>query len=125
MTAISYRRDVEAAEAVVSAIARRGGQGRAYRAPAEDSLATATVVDEINSAFGPIDLLVSNAGTASTGRSVLDTEPPEFDELMRIHALGPVALMQAVRPRMASTRSKCAVADRNAVRPSGAVLRNG
>jgi NAD(P)-dependent dehydrogenase (short-subunit alcohol dehydrogenase family) len=100
MTAISYRRDVEAAEAVVSGIVGRGGRAAAHCAPAEDPLATLTMLERISSSFGPVDLLVSNAGTASTGRSVLDTKPAEFDELMRVRALGPVALIQAVLPGM-------------------------
>jgi NAD(P)-dependent dehydrogenase (short-subunit alcohol dehydrogenase family) len=100
ITAISYRRDAEAAEAVVSEIERCGGQATAYCAAVQDPLATATMLDEITSALGPIDLLVSNAGSASTGLSVVDTTRSEFSELMQIHALGPVALMQAVLPGM-------------------------
>jgi NAD(P)-dependent dehydrogenase (short-subunit alcohol dehydrogenase family) len=100
ITAISFRRDLQAAEAVVSEIVANGGRAKAYCAPAEDSPASLKMLDGISSSFGPIDLLVSNAGTASTGRSVLDTQASEFDELMRVHALGPLTLIQAVLPGM-------------------------
>jgi NAD(P)-dependent dehydrogenase (short-subunit alcohol dehydrogenase family) len=63
--ALSYRRDAAAADVVVKEIRSAGGQAIAVRANA--------AVDIVTTEFGHVDLLVSNAGTASSGKTVLDT----------------------------------------------------
>lgn len=54
------------------------------------------------SAFGNIDLLVSNAGVASgvasRGRAICDTDIEEFSNLGAVHVLGPVRVVQALIP---------------------------
>jgi NAD(P)-dependent dehydrogenase (short-subunit alcohol dehydrogenase family) len=90
--ALSYRRDAAAADVVVKEIRSAGGQAIAVRANA--------AVDIVTTEFGHVDLLVSNAGTASSGKTVLDTPPHEFSLLMGVHTFGPLALIRRVLPDM-------------------------
>ena len=50
--------------------------------------------------FGGIDILVCNAGVASRGRAVADTDADELRRVMAVHALGPHFLVRAVLPSM-------------------------
>ena len=58
------------------------------------------MTEAVRSGLGEIDILVSNAGTASRGRPVADTEPEEYLRLMTVHALGPLALIRSLLPAM-------------------------
>jgi 3-oxoacyl-[acyl-carrier protein] reductase len=98
--AVNYRRDAEAAAAVVDEILAAGGDARAYGAAVGDDEATDRMVAEIIERFGHVDLLVNNAGIASRGRTVADTEPAELERVVRVHALGPHRLCAAVLPSM-------------------------
>ena len=48
----------------------------------------ASMVDAITADLGPVDLLVCNAGIASRGRSVADTDPAELVRVLHTHAVG-------------------------------------
>jgi NAD(P)-dependent dehydrogenase (short-subunit alcohol dehydrogenase family) len=96
--AVNYRRDSAAAEEVVKGIEAAGGTARAYRASVGDPDAGAGLVEQVQDGLGPIDLLVSNAGTASRGTSIADTDDDEYLRLLRVHTLGPLALIRAALP---------------------------
>lgn len=98
--AVNYRRDAAAADEVVKAIEAEGGTARAYAASVDDPAATAELVERVHVDLGPVDLLVSNAGTASRGTAVADTAPEEYLRLLRVHTLGPLALIRAALPGM-------------------------
>lgn len=98
--AITYRRDAAAAEAVVARIEGAGGRAVAVQgdvARREDNEAAAAAARD---ALGPIDILVCNAGTASRGRSVADSDYDEFEHVLRVNALGGVRLAQLLLPDM-------------------------
>jgi len=98
--AVNYRREADAADNVVGEIRRAGGTAAAFGASIDDAVATAQMVTAVAASLGPVDLLVSNAGTASRGQSVKNTAAEEFERLLRVHALGPVALIQRLLPGM-------------------------
>jgi NAD(P)-dependent dehydrogenase (short-subunit alcohol dehydrogenase family) len=98
--AISYHRDADAAEGVVNAIRGDGGRAVAVQASAAEPESWCAAVDVVDARLGPVDLLVSNAGSASTGRTVLDTPLTEFARLMDVHTFGPLALIQRLLPGM-------------------------
>jgi NAD(P)-dependent dehydrogenase (short-subunit alcohol dehydrogenase family) len=50
--------------------------------------------------FGHVDILINNAGLASRGQSVADTEPAELERVVRTHAFGPHFLSKLVLPSM-------------------------
>lgn len=98
--AVNYRRDAEAADAVVAEIVSAGGEAKAYSASIDDTVAVDAMVDAVRTDLGPIDLVVSNAGTASKGQPVGDTPGADFQSLLNVHALGPIHLIQRVLPDM-------------------------
>lgn len=100
VVAVNYRRDESAAAETVAAISQAGGVAKAYQAAVEDADADAAMVDAITADFGPIDLLVNNAGVASRGRSVADTDSTEVARLLGVHAVGAHHLSRLVVPSM-------------------------
>ena len=98
--AVNYRRDDAAAREVVAAIEAVGGRAAAYQAAIGDDQAVHAMTEAVRAGLGEIDILVSNAGTASRGRPVADTEPDEYLRLMTVHALGPLALIRSLLPAM-------------------------
>ncbi len=96
--AVNYRRDEAAAADTVAAIEKAGGSARAYRAAVGDTDAVAAMVEAVHADLGPVDLLVSNAGTASRGTSIADTDEDEYLRLLRVHTLGPLALIRMLLP---------------------------
>jgi 3-oxoacyl-[acyl-carrier protein] reductase len=62
--AITYSKGAAAAAAVVNAIEQAGGKAIAIQADAAETGAVQTAVEKTVAAFGGIDVLVNNAGTA-------------------------------------------------------------
>lgn len=98
--AVNYRKDEQAARDTVATIVAAGGTARAYAASVADADAVALMVDQVIADFGYIDLLVCNAGIASRGQAVADTDPGEVMRLINTHAIGPHHLARCVLPSM-------------------------
>jgi NAD(P)-dependent dehydrogenase (short-subunit alcohol dehydrogenase family) len=96
--AIAYRRDDAAAASVVAEITGSGGTAVAYQAAMDDEAAVAALASAVRRDLGQVGLLVSNAGSASRGNDVAGTPLAEFESLMRVHAFGPIGLIQALLP---------------------------
>lgn len=121
--AVTYRRDEDAAAAVVEEISSAGGSARAYPVSMADRDAVRTLVDRVRSDLGPVGILVSNAGSASKGQSVAKTDHDHFVSLLDVHALGPIALIQAALNDLRSAeRSDIVMISSNSVQsaPAGA-----
>ncbi len=93
--AVNYRRDREAAEATAAEVG-----GRAYQADVAQRDECAALARAVLADFGQVDVLVCNAGIASQGRTVADTDPDELDRVVRTLAYGPFWLCQALLPQM-------------------------
>ncbi len=98
--AINFRREEEEARGVVAAIKAMGRKAQSYRAPVDDFSAVEPMVAAVAQDFGGIGILVNNAGIASSGRSVADTDPAELERVVRVHALAPHFLSKLVLPHM-------------------------
>ncbi|MEY3566345.1 MAG: hypothetical protein RLZ19_359 [Actinomycetota bacterium] len=98
--AVNYRSDREAAVETVATIVSSGGTARAYEASVDDPDAVASMVDAVVADLGGIDILVCNAGVASRGRAVADTDPGEVERLLGTHAVGPHHLARCALPNM-------------------------
>ncbi|MFD0687505.1 SDR family NAD(P)-dependent oxidoreductase [Actinomadura fibrosa] len=99
--AIAYRRDEEAARKTVAGIeAAGGGSGAAFQASVDDLDECRRLAARVEDEFGALDILVHNAGIASRGNSVADTDPAELGRVLAVHALGPHHLSQALIPLM-------------------------
>jgi 3-oxoacyl-[acyl-carrier protein] reductase len=60
----------------------------------------ASMVDEVVNDFGGLDTLICNAGVASRGRTVADTDPDELVKVVTTHAFGPHHLARVALPHM-------------------------
>lgn len=100
MVAVNYRRDEAAALETVAAIEAAGGKAAAYAASVDDFEQDAEMVAAIEADHGPIGILVNNAGIASRGRSVADTDPDELQRVVATHAFGPHYLSKLILPKM-------------------------
>lgn len=98
--AVNYRRDKEAADETVAAIEAAGGVARAYEASVDDPEACARMVDAVVAELGGLDTLVCNAGIASRGRAVADTDPEEMIRVVATHAFGPHHLSRLAIPHL-------------------------
>jgi NAD(P)-dependent dehydrogenase (short-subunit alcohol dehydrogenase family) len=98
--AVNYRRDEDAALEVVAEIEKLGRRARAYQASVDDYEQDAEMVAKIEADLGPVGILVNNAGVASRGQAVVDTEPAELMRLVGTHAFGPHYLARLTIPKM-------------------------
>ena len=98
--AINYRRDDDAAAEAVELVERAGGKARAYAASVDDYEQDREMVELVTAEMGPVSILVNNAGIASRGNSVVDTDVAEMQRVVATHAFGPHYLCKLVIPRM-------------------------
>ena len=98
--ALTYRRDAGAATATVEAIGNEGGTAIGIQSDVTSIDDNRRAVDTALEAFGRLDIVVSNAGIASRGRSVADTPPDELAAVMATHALGPHSLLSLAVPHL-------------------------
>jgi 3-oxoacyl-[acyl-carrier protein] reductase len=98
--AVNYRRDADAAAETVAEIEALGRRAKAYSASVENWDEDEAMVAEVVKDFGGIGILVNNAGIASRGQSVADTDPAEMERVVRVHAFGPHYLSKLVIPHM-------------------------
>jgi 3-oxoacyl-[acyl-carrier protein] reductase len=100
--AVNYARDAGAADEVVKEIEGMGRKAKAYQASVENWDEDQKMVADVLADFGKISILVNNAGIASRGKSVADTDPAEMERVVRVHAFGPHYLSKLVVPHMRS-----------------------
>lgn len=98
--AVNYRRDEGAARETVEAIEAGGGAATAHAASVDDPDAVAAMVEAVVSDHGFVDILVCNAGIASRGLAVADTDPAEMARVVATHAFGAHHAARLVLPSM-------------------------
>ena len=98
--AVNYRRDEASAAEVVAQIEKLGRHAKAYQASIDDFEQNAEMVGLVEAELGPVGILVNNAGIASRGQSVADTDPAEMQRVVATHAFGPHYLSKLVIPKM-------------------------
>src|ERR1700676_4833284 len=99
--AITYAKDTNAASSVVKAIEGAGGKAIAIQADAVDAEAIKGAVQKTVAAFGGIDVLVNNAGTAIP-KTFEETTLEELDRLFDINVRGVMVATQAALKHMKS-----------------------
>lgn len=94
--AVNYRSDADAAAEVVRGIREQGGRAAAYQAAIENVDAVTAMVAAAQDELGGITALVSNAGAASKGSTVAQTQADDLQAQLDVHALGPIRLLQTL-----------------------------
>ena len=101
--AVNYRERGEEAAAVVESISKAGGRAAAFGADVSVRTAVETMVHQIEDRFGPIDVLINNAGIAQT-RGLDDITEQDFDRTIAVNLKSAFLCTQAVLPGMRSRR---------------------
>jgi 3-oxoacyl-[acyl-carrier protein] reductase len=96
---VNYLRNVEAAEAVVAEIAAEGGQAIAVAADVADDAAVEGMVDRVAASFGPVTILVNNAGI-SRRRTLDNYDADVLEEMRHVNADGLIHTTRAVMTDM-------------------------
>lgn len=98
--AVNYRRDAESASETVGQIEALGRRARAYAATVGEWSECERLAGAALDDFGRIDILVNDAGIASRGQTVADTDPAEVERLWRVHVFGAWAMSKLIVPQM-------------------------
>lgn len=97
--AITYAKDAKAAEGVIKTIEGSGGKAFAIQADAADVDAVKSAVEQTVKAFGQIDVLVNNAGTAIP-KPFEETLLDELNRMIDINLRGIFVATQAALKHM-------------------------
>jgi 3-oxoacyl-[acyl-carrier protein] reductase len=96
---VHYATDRGAAERVVAAIASAGGQALAFAADLRQPDTPGLLIDLVEDALGPVDVLAANAGLSKPG-SYEDIDAAAFDETLAVNLRAPYLLARRVLPGM-------------------------
>ena len=99
--AITYTKGADAAASVVKEIEKAGGKAIAIQADAADAGAVKGAVDKTVAAFGGLDVLVNNAGTAIP-KAFEESTLEEFDHMIDLNFRGVLIATQAALKHMKS-----------------------
>jgi 3-oxoacyl-[acyl-carrier protein] reductase len=97
--AITYAKGASAASAVVKAIESAGGKAVAIHGDAADAAAIAGAVEKTVEAFGPLDVLVNDAGVAIP-KKFEETTLEELDRVINVNVRGTMIATQAALKHM-------------------------
>ena len=87
-------------ERVAIAARAKGGEALVCPADVSDDAQVHAAVEKTRAAFGPVDVLVNNAGANISQRSIADTSAEQWRELMDINLTSAFVFTQAVLPEM-------------------------
>jgi NADP-dependent 3-hydroxy acid dehydrogenase YdfG len=96
-------RRLEACESIAAGIRAAGGDAAAFHLDLADPASIATFAKEAEGAFGPVEVLVSNAARIVPG-AALETAPEDFEEVLRVNVGGAQRLVHAFGAGMVERR---------------------
>ena len=100
---VNYHSNHEAAQEVVAAIRRSGGEALAWQADVADRDRVEAMIEAAWERFGPVDTLVANAVT-SARKSFLETDLETFRRTLDVALFGNFHVCQAVARRLARAK---------------------
>lgn len=86
-TVVNYARSEREAQAVVDAIVAAGGQAKAVRADVADAAQVRALFDAAEAAFGPVDVLVNNAGVGHVA-PLSEVTDEDWQRLLAVNLTG-------------------------------------
>jgi 3-oxoacyl-[acyl-carrier protein] reductase len=86
-TVVNYASSPAEAEEVVATIKAAGGRAKAIRADVADPAAVGMLFDEAEAAFGPVDVLVNNAGIMKNA-PLAEVTDADFQRLIAVNLTG-------------------------------------
>ena len=92
-------RRADALRELVEEIEKAGGRAVALPGDVREALAVRAAADELRARFGHVDVLVANAGIATTGH-ITDVRGEDVAEVMSINVVGAANSVAAVLPEM-------------------------
>lgn len=98
----SYQQSTGQAEEVARAIREKGVRSQGYQASVASFDAVQAMVKQIRESFGPVSILVNNAGI-TRDRSFLKMTRQMWDEVMEVNLDGLFNVTQAILPGMLET----------------------
>jgi len=98
--AVNYANDEHSALETVERIRELGCRAIAVKASIESADDDEAMVRAVEDQLGPIAILINNAGVASRGRTVADSNPEEVARIIGVHAVGAHHLCRLVVPGM-------------------------
>lgn len=105
---INYLQSEEKAEALARELQRQGREALAVRGDVTDREAVTAAIREVEAAFGPVELLVNNAGIAQNDL-FQDTSCDLWHRMFAVHADGAFHTIQAVLPQMLHEKEGCII----------------
>lgn len=106
--AVNYRVRQDCAESIVAEIAAAGGRAMAVQADVAERAAVEDMVHRVEDAFGPVSLLVSNAGVAGQAQ-FQDVGEEMWRRYFAVNVDGAYHTIQAVLPPMLHAHEGCIV----------------
>jgi short-subunit dehydrogenase len=97
-------RRAELLDEIVNEIKTSGGKALALVADVNDHRSIRSAADQLRNEFGPIDVLIANAGIGGASHAV-DLDPEQVANLINVNVLGAVNSVTAVLPEMAARGS--------------------
>jgi 3-oxoacyl-[acyl-carrier protein] reductase len=104
LVAVNYVSDVEAAKETVALIEGAGGEAISVQADVGDSGSVDRCFTEVEDAFGPVGVLVNNAGVRADGLA-LSMKDEAWDEVLRVNLFGTFACSRRALRAMLRARS--------------------
>jgi 3-oxoacyl-[acyl-carrier protein] reductase len=98
--AVNYTRHPDDANETVAEIEALGRRGGAYQGDVGDAASCEQMVQQALADFGNFSILVNNAGIASRGNSIVDTDPEEMRRVVSTHAFGAFTMCRLLVPQM-------------------------
>jgi len=102
--AIGYYHNERGAEGVRSGIVSAGGSAIAIRADVRHSGEIRTLVQSVTDQFGPIDILINNAGSLVKRTPILEVTEEGWDDIMDLNLKSAALCSQAVAGTMVHRR---------------------
>lgn len=103
--AINYRGNEQEAEALVERIRADGGTAIALQADVSDPVAVATMFDQLDAAWGGIDVLVNNAGIDGPHALAWEGQEADWKEVVDINLHGAYLCARQALQRMVGQHS--------------------